>query len=475
MAFFADLHIHSHYSIATSRQLYPEYLDAWARLKGITVVGTGDFTHPGWLSELTEKLEPAGGGLYKLRQNFQNRTGLPQGLHQTVRFILSSEISTIYKRDGKVRKVHHVILVPDFECVRRLSAVLDRIGNLKSDGRPILGLDSRRLLEICLDISEHICFIPAHIWTPWFSVLGSQSGFDSIEDCYGDMSTHIFAVETGLSTDPPMHWMCRFLDRFTLVSNSDAHSPDRMGRNGNIFGSECSFEGMMDALKHPEKGKFLGTVDLFPQEGKYHYDGHRKCEVCWNPLETLRQDGICLQCGKQVTVGVLHRVAELSDRDDISTRPRRLPYRSIIPLKELLSETIGTGPNSKRVANEYIRLTTSIAPEMDLLLNVDEKTIQRDASPLLAEAVRRMRERRVHIQEGYDGSYGQITVFQKEEKFGDLSLFASPSISVPSGSIGMTRFSMREYRKLRKAKQVSTDSDGSFIQAGKNRIELTER
>jgi uncharacterized protein (TIGR00375 family) len=461
MRFIADIHLHSHFSRATSSQLAPEFLDRWARLKGISVIGTGDFTHPGWVQELQNKLEPAEEGLFRLRPGFRQPAEVPEAptLSREVRFILQSEISGIYKKDGRTRKVHNVILVPDFKTVDKIRQALLHLGaNLTSDGRPILGLDSRDLLEIALNASDRIAFIPAHIWTPWFSILGSKSGFDSVSECFGDLTPHLTAMETGLSTDPPMHWTCTFLDPFTLVSNSDAHSPEKLGRNANIFDTELSFASMIKALKTGDPGNFQGTIDLFPQEGKYHYDGHRKCRVCWDPLETLRRNGICSACGKPVTVGVMHRVAQLADRDNLSERPNRLPFVSIIPLKELLSEILGVGPASKKLDAEYHTLLRRYGPELYILLDLPVTALAKGGDPLLAEAIHRMRNRRVLIQEGYDGEYGVIRVFQPgEARTVNLqqALFGAEAADSPIPQRRMISFDLEEYRRLHAETAVS--------------------
>ncbi len=416
MEFIADLHIHSHYSRATSKTLTPEHLDYHAGLKGIKVVGTGDFTHPGWLAELKKKTEPAGNGLFRLKRSC--RLDAPLGDNET-RFLLTAEISNIYKRAGKVRKVHNVILVPGFEAAEKINQRLENLGgNLVSDGRPILGLDARDLLEIVLESGEDNYFIPAHIWTPWFSMLGSKSGFDSPEACFGDLTPHIHTIETGLSTDPPMNWLCSFLDRVTLVSNSDAHSPDRLGRNANVFNTGPDYFDLTGALRSGDPEKFSGTIDLFPQEGKYHYDGHRKCNVCWAPSETLRHQSICPVCNKPVTEGVMNRIIHLSDREDLSERPNKLPFRSIIPLRELLAEIHGVGVKSKRVEANYLQTLQKLGKELDILLKVPLEEIESKTSKILAEAVRRMRNREVIIREGYDGEYGTVKVFYPgEQKF----------------------------------------------------------
>ncbi|MGB2908879.1 MAG: UvrD-helicase domain-containing protein [Candidatus Aminicenantaceae bacterium] len=454
MRFIADFHIHSHLSRATSKQLAPEYLDLWARLKGISVIGTGDFTHPDWLKELQEKLEPAEEGLFRLKPAYRQRAVVPRPptLCQETRFVLQAEISSIYKKDGRTRKVHNVILAPDFETVEKIrQSLLHMNANLTSDGRPILGLDSHDLLEISLGASERIAFIPAHIWTPWFSILGSKSGFDTVEECFEDLTPHLTAMETGLSTDAPMHWTCTFLDPFTLISNSDAHSPEKLGRNANIFDTELSYPAMISALKEGDQKAFLGTIDLFPQEGKYHYDGHRKCKVVWNPLETLHHNGICPVCGKKVTVGVMHRVAQLADRDDLESRPNRLPFVSIIPLKEILSEIFEVGAASKRVDIEYHTLLRRFGPELYILLDLPVIELIKGGKPLVGEALRRMRERRVIIQEGYDGEYGVIRVFKEGEARSvtvQQALFSSTAADSSVPQRRLINFDLKMYQDL---------------------------
>ena len=413
MKLIADFHIHSHYSRATSKQLTPEYLELFGRKKGINVIGTGDFTHPGWLDELQQKLQPAEQGLFKLKEEFRLKEVAPKGV---VRFMLTSEISNIYKKHDKTRKVHNVICAPDFQTVHKINHKLESIGgNLKSDGRPILGLDSRDLLEIALEANEHIFFIPAHIWTPWFSALGAKSGFDSIHECYDDLTKYIHAVETGLSTDPAMNWMISELDQFTLLSNSDAHSPDKLGRNANWFDTELNYDDIIEAMRNGGNKGFKGTIDMFPQEGKYHYAGHRKCKVCLNPVEVIEAGGICPVCGKKLTEGVMNRVAELSDRKELSERKNRKPFYSIIPLREMLAGIEGVGPNSKRVGKQFEEVLKTLGNEMHILLEKPVDDISQQGFPLLAEGIERMRARKVYIQEGYDGEYGKITVFKPGE------------------------------------------------------------
>ncbi len=455
MKLIADLHIHSHFSIATSKQLVPEYLDLWARIKGINIVGTGDFTHPSWVDELEEKLEPAEEGLYRLRDEYRisKEWGLSEGFGDPVRFLLSAEISSIYKKKGKVRKVHNVVLAPDFETARKIQVGLARRKfNITSDGRPILGMDSRDLLELILEISDKTFFIPAHIWTPWFSALGAKSGFDSIEECYEDLSPFIHAVETGLSTDPAMNWMCGFLDKYTLVSNSDAHSPEKLGREANILDTELAYSSITRAIASGGEDEFKGTIEFFPQEGKYHYDGHRKCEICWDPLENLRNGSLCTICGKPVTMGVMSRIAQLSDRSDIMERKIRPPFYSIVPLKEIFSELMGVGPNSKKVESAYRKTIQKAGAEFRLLLDAETEAIEAAGGALLAEAIRRMRAGEVYIQEGYDGEFGIIKLFGKGEIQG---LGMSRSLFQGGTDRGgdrpepqLLRFNLKDYQEL---------------------------
>lgn len=423
MSFYADLHIHSKFSRATSRDCDLEHLSLWARKKGIAVLGTGDFTHAGWLTEIREKLEPAEPGLLRLRADIEravaeeagNCAGLP------TRFMLSVEISTIYKKTERTRKSHHVILAPSLEHVERMTKSLSRIGNLAADGRPILGLDARDLLEIVLESGEGAFLIPAHIWTPWFSALGSKSGFDSIEECYGDLAGHIFAVETGLSSDPPMNWRLSALDRYRLVSNSDAHSPGKLGREACVFDCETDYFAMRRALETGER--YGGTIEFFPEEGKYHLDGHRKCGVCLTPSETRDHAGLCPICGKALTVGVMSRVEELADRPEGERPQGAAPFRNLIPLAEVLSELEGVGQASKRVVALHEKLLAQVGPELFILEHAGLDEIRRHGSEPLAEAIRRMRAGAVIREAGYDGEYGVIHLFEPSELEGDASPF----------------------------------------------------
>ena len=429
MKFVADLHLHSHYSRATSKNLNFEHLSKWAQLKGVHVVGTGDISHPGWLQEMKDKLEPAEEGLFRLKAEYAKEIQheVPQACQGTVRFMLTGEISSIYKKNDKVRKVHNVIFAPSLEVVEKIQAALEKIGNIRSDGRPILGLPSRDLLEIILDIDDQNFLIPAHIWTPWFSLLGSKSGYDSVEECFEDLTPHIFALETGLSSDPPMNWRISALDRYTLVSNSDAHSPQKLAREGTLFNTELSYPNIFKALKSGDPNTFLGTLEFFPEEGKYHHDGHRKCNINWEPKETIEQNNLCSVCGKPVTVGVLHRVEVLADRDEGAKPSRTHPFQSLIPLPEILSEVYGVGPNSKKVQRSYEALLAKLGSELHILQDIPLEEIGQVGGTLLAEGVRRMRRGEVNIAAGYDGEYGVIKLFDPEERStfsSQMSLFA---------------------------------------------------
>jgi DNA helicase-2/ATP-dependent DNA helicase PcrA len=417
MRFHADLHVHSKYSRATSRDLDLEHLAQWACRKGIGVVGTGDFTHPAWCAELKAKLVPAEPGLYRLRDDIEQAVAqaLPPACRAPVRFMLEVEISTIYKKGDRTRKIHHLIYAPDFETVDRMSARLARIGNIASDGRPILGLDSRDLLEIALESGPHAYLVPAHIWTPWFAALGSQSGFDSIADCYGDLADRIFAVETGLSSDPPMNWRVSFLDRYRLTSNSDAHSPGKLGREATTF--DCAVDYF--AIKHAlETGHgYAGTVEFFPDEGKYHLDGHRKCEVRLSPKETLAHDGRCPVCGQPVTIGVEHRVGVLADRSEQEVTPPVTAgeVTNLVPLPEILSELTGSGTATLAVERSYDQAIARLGPELAILQAVPVEDIARAGSALLGEAITRLRAGNVIRDPGYDGEYGVIRLFEESE------------------------------------------------------------
>lgn len=428
MKYIADLHIHSPFSRATSSASNLAGLFAWAQVKGIHVIGTGDFTHPGWFFQLKEALVPAEPGFFRLKD-----ADVPQAIEDVtpetiqVRFVLTAEISNIYKRKEKVRKVHNILLVPDFESAERINTRLASIGNIESDGRPILGLDSHDLLEIVMEESPEGFLVPAHIWTPWFSLFGSKSGFDAIEDCFGDLTGHIFALETGLSSDPDMNRMVSSLDRFTLISNSDCHSPSRLGREANMFDTGFDFFSIKDALKNPGNMEFLGTVEFFPEEGKYHLDGHRKCKICLDPEETRKLNGLCPVCNRPITIGVMHRVMELADRKR-PYYPEGAPrFKNLIPIPEIMGEIMNLGPESKAVITQYARLIRLFGSEYNLFFSTPIEDIERLYSPLMAEAIKRIRTSKVIRDPGYDGEYGVIKVFEERELdliSGQLDLFS---------------------------------------------------
>lgn len=410
MLYYTDLHIHSKYSRATSKSCNLEELALWAKKKGLSLISTGDFTHPAWFNEIKDKLVPAGEGVYRLRPDIEKELQLGEN---PVKFLLSVEISTIYKKGDKTRKVHHVVFVPNIETAHVFREKLGAIGNIKSDGRPILGLDSRNLLETVLESGENSFIIPAHIWTPWFSVLGSKSGFDSIEECYEDLSEHIFAVETGLSSDPQMNWHVSKLDKYRLVSNSDAHSPSKLAREATVFNHNPDYYSLMHALK--TGAGYVGTVEFFPEEGKYHEDGHRKCNVCLTPEETKKLNGICPVCGKPVTIGVSYRVNELSDRKEIITPPATAgEVFSLVPLQEIISEIMQVGPQSKSAVCEYERLVYRFGSELAILQDIPTDEISK-TSTLLGEGISRLREGKVIKHAGYDGEYGVIKLFEDSE------------------------------------------------------------
>jgi uncharacterized protein (TIGR00375 family) len=428
MKIIADLHVHSKFSRATARDLDLENLYNAARIKGIQLVATGDFSHPAWFSEIESKLEPAEPGLLRMRSDVEKKLDerVPPICRGTVRFVLVTEISNIYKKVGRTRKNHNLVFVPDLETARKLNYRLERIGNIHSDGRPILGLDARDLLEVVLETSQEAFLVPAHIWTPWFSVLGSKSGFDSIAECFGDLAPYVFAAETGLSSDPAMNWRVSSLDQITLISNSDAHSPANLGREANLFDSELSFYAMRDALKNNDSERFLGTIEFYPEEGKYHLDGHRSCGVRFEPRETLEHNGLCPQCGKPLTIGVLNRVQQLADRS-LGIKPDKArPYRNLIPLAGILCELFQSGPKSQKVMQAYRTAIEKLGPEFTILDHLDVRQIDAAGIPLLSEAVRRMRVKKVTIHPGYDGEYGIVEIFslrEREQIRGQRTLF----------------------------------------------------
>lgn len=410
MKMIADLHIHSRFSMATSKEGTPENLDFWARKKGISLIGTGDFTHPVWREELKERLVSEGNGLYRLRDEYvkeESRKFPGEGTH----FVVSGEISSIYKKNGKTRKIHNVILLPSLEAADAMAQRLEKIGNIHSDGRPILGLDSHDLLEMMLDVCPEGILIPAHIWTPHFSVLGAKSGFDSVEECFEELAPYIHALETGLSSDPAMNWRISKLDRYQLVSNSDAHSPSKLGREANLLDIDCSYEGLYRAIQTGEG--LEGTVEFFPEEGKYHFDGHRKCGVSLSPVEAERLGGICPVCGKKLTMGVDHRVEQLADRAEGFVKKDGKKYESLVPLPEVISACMGYSTASKKVQGCFEQMIQTLGTEFDILRNVPSEDIKSCAGERIAEGIENVRTGNVKRIPGYDGEYGKIELFEE--------------------------------------------------------------
>lgn len=410
MKMIADLHIHSRFSMATSKEGTPENLDFWARKKGISLIGTGDFTHPVWREELKERLVSEGNGLYRLKDAYvkeESRKFPGEG----TRFVVSGEISSIYKKNGKTRKVHNVILLPSLEAADAMAQRLEKIGNIHSDGRPILGLDSHDLLEMMLDVCPEGILIPAHIWTPHFSVLGAKSGFDSVEECFEELAPYIHALETGLSSDPAMNWRISKLDRYQLVSNSDAHSPSKLGREANLLDIDCSYEGLYRAIQTGEG--LEGTVEFFPEEGKYHFDGHRKCGVSLSPVEAERLGGICPVCGKKLTMGVDHRVEQLADRAEGFVKKDGKKYESLVPLPEVISACMDYSTASKKVQGCFEQMIQTLGTEFDILRNVPSEDIKSCAGERIAEGIENVRTGNVKRIPGYDGEYGKIELFDE--------------------------------------------------------------
>ena len=396
MRIIADLHLHSKYSRATSREMDVESMARWCKVKGITIVGTGDFTHPIWLRELKAKLKPTDRGLYT-----------SGGVH----FMLTVEVSNIYPQGGRLRKIHNVIFAPSLETAERINAVLGRFGALMADGRPTLTLPSDKLVEYVMEISPDCMVVPAHVWTPWFSLFGSNSGFDLLEECFGAQSKHIAAVETGLSSDPPMNWRLGQLDRAMLLSNSDAHSPAKLGREANVFEAEPDYYELMRILREKDTSKFLYTIEFFPEEGKYHYDGHRNCNARMRPADAKAHGNRCPVCGRPVTVGVMHRVEDLADREEGFVPPGAVPYRNLIPFEEIIAEAMGQQVGTGAVREEYFKLCARLGSEFAVLLDVPVEELAKHTTARIADGVRRVREGRIEIKPGYDGTYGEIRIF----------------------------------------------------------------
>lgn len=427
MKFVADFHIHSKYSRAVSQKMNLEELDRWADQKGILIMGTGDFTHPKWFFEIKEKLEPAEFGLFKLKKEYKLPT--LSGKLANTRFILSVEISSIYSEGGKVRRVHNVIILPDLKSAEKLNNYLNLIGNLASDGRPILGLSSKELLKIVLNICPKALFIPAHIWTPWFSMFGSMSGFNSMEECFGEYSRYILAIETGLSSDPPMNWRIEELDKVAIVSNSDSHSLERIGREANVFDAELSYNSILEALKNSapqnvfqnnfsevNSPKILETIEFFPEEGKYHYDGHRLCGILLSPEESKKIKNICPKCGRPLTIGVMNRVESLANRPSDFFDSKRPPFKKLVTLDEIIADALGVGKTTKSVLKFYNDLILNFGSELQVLTEAPISEIKLASNEIISEGIKRVREGKLNIVPGYDGEYGKISIFSEEER-----------------------------------------------------------
>lgn len=397
----ADLHVHSGYSRATSKEMNVATMAVWAKKKGINLLGTGDFTHPIHFANLKVSLKSQSNGLYTTSSE------------PSVFFMLTAEISSIYSYKGKMRRIHNIVMAPDIKVAEKINNTLQKHGNLSSDGRPILGTPAKDLLKMVMDISEDCLFVPAHAWTPWFSIFGSKSGFDSIEECFDEYSKYIYAIETGLSSDPEMNWRLSALDKITLISNSDAHSPAKLGREANVFNCEMDYYKIMDAIREKDKTRFLYTVEFFPEEGKYHYDGHRECKVLLSPDETKKHKNICPICRKPLTIGVINRVNELADREKGFIPDNAIPSKHLVPLQEIIAEVFNVGTSSVRVKKEYERLVT-MNTEFEILLDLPEDVLYKIADKKIAEGILKVRAGDIHIIPGYDGVYGNVSIFSKK-------------------------------------------------------------
>lgn len=410
MAYIADFHIHSKHSRATAKDMDLEALARWARIKGISMLGTGDFTHPLWFEELEDKLEAAGSGVYA---------------YGGIDFILTAEVSNIYFKAGRTRKVHNIIFAPDFKAVREVRRNLAEYGNLASDGRPIVSLECDRMARAFLAIDPKILIVPAHAWTPHFSIFGSNSGFDAPEECFGDQTPRILALETGLSSDPGMNWRWSRLDRFALISNSDAHSPSKIGREANVFNERFDYPELVRILKTNDTTKFLYTIEFFPEEGKYHWDGHRACKARLSPQESAAIGNTCPVCGKKVTVGVMHRLEGLADRKEGYVPPSKPPFKRMVPLAEIIGEALDVGPDSVSVEKEYFKLIKNFGSEFEILLTVGEEALAEKCPPKIVGGIMNVRNGAVEILPGYDGEYGKVRIFAqgKEGPEKQLSFF----------------------------------------------------
>ncbi|MFH2013231.1 MAG: endonuclease Q family protein [Pseudomonadota bacterium] len=405
MKFIADFHVHSRYSRATSKNMEVETMGKWAEIKGINLLGTGDFTHPLYLAELKAKLKPSDGNLLTLKNG-----------NKKVRFVLTAEVNNIFPQAGKLRKIHTLIFAPTLDVVDKINAKLERLGKLSSDGRPTFGFHVKDLVKLVLDISEDCFLVPAHAWTPWFSLFGANSGFDSLEECFEKQSEHIYAIETGLSSDPEMNWRLSSLDKITLISNSDAHSPAKIGREANVFDCDLNYNQIIKCLREKDSNKLLSTIEFFPEEGKYHYDGHRKCGILFSPNESEDNGNICPVCKKGVTIGVLHRVETLSDRPKGFMPEGAIPSIHLIPLDEIIAEVFGCGVNTIKVRREYDKMISKAENELNILLDLSRDELTGLTQPNILEGIMKVREGKMRITPGYDGVYGKISVRGEERE-----------------------------------------------------------
>lgn len=400
MRIVADFHIHSRYSRATSSQLDLELLSRWARYKGISLLGTGDCTHPLWMAELKQKLKPTPEGLYE---------------YQGVRFLLTAEVNTTFLSGGRGKRIHHVLFLPSIEAAEALNRSLNRYGDLTSDGRPTLSLSASDLVKLSLNVSPEILIVPAHAWTPWYSIFGSNSGFNSVEECFGDEAKEIFCLETGLSSDPAMNWRLSRLDRYTLISNSDSHSASRVGREANVFDCDPSYREICEILRTRGDKRFLYTIEFFPEEGKYHFDGHRNCKARISPEESKRHQNRCPVCGRKVTIGVMHRVEDLANRPSDYNPGNRTPFKRLVPLDQIVADARGVGVGSKAVEMEYLDLVQRVGTEFEILVDFPEELLRKNIPAKIAEGILRVRAGQVEINPGYDGEYGEVKIFGKGE------------------------------------------------------------
>lgn len=406
----ADFHIHSKYSHATSKFMDLEALAVWSQFKGIGLMGTGDFTHPVWQQELKNQLVQVDGGLWQLRPDLQKKVQdlVHPSCRAEQRFMLTSEISTIFKRNGKCYRVHSILLAPDFNAVEKITKNLAKIGNLNHDGRPILGLDVKDLLKIVLDASPDCMLIPAHIWTPWFGLLGSKSGFNSLLEAFEELRPYIYAVEKGLSSNFMMNAMVSELDSVVVLCNSDAHSVQNLGREANLMNIDLSYVSVVSALRKNDSCALEAGIEFFPERGKYFADGHRVCDVCLMPDETKKLNGLCPKCGKPVTIGVLNRVQQLADRTVQEARKVQRPCYRVIPLFDILEQELGLAATSKKLLVAYHKLLAEVGPEFYILLQAPLEKIAQASTVGIAQFINRIRTGNVKVEPGYDGVYGKI-------------------------------------------------------------------